>query len=505
VLAVGTVLQALPKGPVGSGFLAPAVMTAVYVGPSLEAVRLGGLALMGGMTLYGGIVEAALSRSLRRLRTLFPPELAGVVIFLVGASNGMVGVRYLVARGAGAALELNHWEVVATVFLVMIGLNIWGKGILRSSCALFGMIGGYAVALAVGLMPLATFDELRALPAVLAPRVDYFGLSFNAALILPFTIAALANTLKAGALITACERINDADWVQPNMRRIAGGVLADGITTAFSGALSVFGVNVSASSVGLSEATGVASRQVAYAIAGIFVVLAFIPAIPRFLTVMPAAVLGATLFFTSCAILKNGIETIASRMLDTRRTLMVGMALLSGFAVEAFPDFFSLAPAAIRPLVDSSLVFGTLVGFLLNLAFRFGIRRHQRLEIDPAAIDLDRVHSFVENAGARWGARRDVITRASFALQQGVETIAEECRPGRPLRLEIGYDEFTLDAEVRYAGALLEMPEHRPSAEEILASEAGARRLAGYLLRRNADRVAAVLLGDLCVVHFHFE
>jgi xanthine permease XanP len=105
VLAIGTVLQALPRGPVGSGFLAPAVMTAVYVGPSLEAIRLGGLALMGGMTIYGGLVEAALSRSLHRLRTLFPPEIAGVVIFLVAISDGMLGARYLLAPDGGAASD----------------------------------------------------------------------------------------------------------------------------------------------------------------------------------------------------------------------------------------------------------------------------------------------------------------------------------------------------------------------------------------------------------------
>src|SRR5262249_4941980 len=58
VLAIGRTLQALPKGPVGSGYLAPSVMTAVYVGPSLEAVRVGGLALMSGMTLFGGALEA---------------------------------------------------------------------------------------------------------------------------------------------------------------------------------------------------------------------------------------------------------------------------------------------------------------------------------------------------------------------------------------------------------------------------------------------------------------
>lgn len=88
ILAIGTTIQALPKGLVGSGYLAPSTMTAVYVPPSLEAVRLGGLPLMAGMTIFGGIVEAVLSRSLHRLRTLLPPELAGVVILLVAIGNG---------------------------------------------------------------------------------------------------------------------------------------------------------------------------------------------------------------------------------------------------------------------------------------------------------------------------------------------------------------------------------------------------------------------------------
>jgi xanthine permease XanP len=396
--------------------------------------------------------------------------------------------------------------VVATIaLLVTIGLNTWGKGIVRSSCVLIGMIGGYGVAVALGLLPATAFAGMAASSPVQAPRVDYFGLSFAAALIIPFTIAALANTLKAGALITACERINDADWVRPDIRRIAGGVLADGLTRALSGALCVFGVNVSASSVGLSEATGVASRSVAYAIAAIFVILAFIPAIPRFLTLMPASVLGATLVFTSCAIVKNGIETITSRMLDARRTLSVGMALLTGFAVEAFPTVFAAAPTLVRPLVDSSLVFGTLVGFLLNLAFRFGIRRRAWIEVDPVAIDLERIHSFMDGAGSRWGARRDVIMRASYALQQAVETIAEQFHPHGPIVLEAGYDEFTLDVEARYAGDLLEMPERRPTEAEILETDEGVHRLAGFLLRRNADRAVAARRGELCVLQFHFE
>ena len=124
ILAIGTVIQALPKGPIGSGYLAPSVMTAVYVSPSLEAVRLGGLALMGGMTIFGGAAEALLSRSMQRLRSLLPPELAGVVILLVAIGNGMVGYRYLLVSGGDQA-DPRHWAVATVTLLVTIALNVW--------------------------------------------------------------------------------------------------------------------------------------------------------------------------------------------------------------------------------------------------------------------------------------------------------------------------------------------------------------------------------------------
>jgi NCS2 family nucleobase:cation symporter-2 len=126
ILAIGTTLQALPKGPIGSGYLAPSVMTAVYVSPSLEAVHLGGLALMGGMTLFGGAVESVLSRSMHRLRSLLPPELAGVVILLVAIGNGMVGYRYLLSPGTGHA-DLNHWTVAMITLAVTVALNVWAR------------------------------------------------------------------------------------------------------------------------------------------------------------------------------------------------------------------------------------------------------------------------------------------------------------------------------------------------------------------------------------------
>ena len=42
-LAISTTLQALRKGPIGSGFLAAPVFSAIYLGPSVLAAKLGGL------------------------------------------------------------------------------------------------------------------------------------------------------------------------------------------------------------------------------------------------------------------------------------------------------------------------------------------------------------------------------------------------------------------------------------------------------------------------------
>ena len=56
-LAIGTLLQALPRGPVGSGFLAPPVFSAIYLAPSVLAAEKGGMPLVFGLTLLAGAVE----------------------------------------------------------------------------------------------------------------------------------------------------------------------------------------------------------------------------------------------------------------------------------------------------------------------------------------------------------------------------------------------------------------------------------------------------------------
>jgi len=111
----------------------------------------------------------------------------------------------------------------------------------------------------------------------------------------------------------------------------------------------------------------------------------------------------------------------------------------------------------------------------------------------------------MEANGASWGARRDIVERASFNLTQSIETISENCDPQGPLEIAASFDEFRLDVRVSYSGPPLELPEKRPTNEEIMESDEGQRRLAGFLLRRYADRVTATHRNGRSTVLFHFD
>jgi len=502
--AAATLLQVLRLRGIGSGYLCPEDFSGTYMPPSVAAAGMGGLPLVFGMTAFAGLAEAGLSRVLNRLRPYFPPEVAGLVILLVGISNAAVGVEYL-----RHSAQPGHAEGVALVAAAtlgsMVALNIWTRGAIRMLCALIGIAVGYMTAALSGLLTAKDFALVGSAPVFALPRLEQIGWAFDVALVIPFLIGALASTLKAMAVLAICQRINDADWLRPDLENLRSGVAADGLGTFIAGALGTFGVSVSASCVGLSAATGITSRRVAYVIAAIFALGAFFPKAAAALAVMPKPVMAAALMFTACFLLINGIQTITSRMLDSRKTFIVGLTIIGALTVETFPQMADQLPEMLKPLVGSALVFGTVLAFVLNLVFRLGIRQKVSLLFDTTSGHVGELDDFLDANGARWGARRDIIDRAKFALHQAVEAIADHCAAAAPVRIEARFDEFNLDLDVAYRGDLLELPEQRPSDGEIRDTEDGLRRLAGFMLRKNADRARAEQTADTAALRFHFD
>jgi NCS2 family nucleobase:cation symporter-2 len=386
----------------------------------------------------------------------------------------------------------------------MVALNVWGTGIARMLCALIGLAVGYVTAGIMGLVG-ANLAAVNQAAWIGLPSWSGISWSFDLSLAVPFAIASIAAAMKAAGTITICQRINDAGWVRPEMRSITSGVLADGLSTALAGISGAVGINTSTPAVGLSSATGVASRQVALAVGGIFLALGFLPKLTALFAVMPRAVILSALLFTVTFIIVNGLQILTSRLLDTRRSLVIGLSLLAGVAIEAFPGIAAGLPASLVPIVGSSLVFSTIVALALNLVFRIGVRRSAELSLRSEAIDHQKVQDFFAAQTALWGARPDVASRATFGALQLIDSIVEDFWIGGVLVITVTFDEFNLDIRLTYQGEIPEFPEQRPTPEQIRDSDNGVKLLAGFMLRRNADRVRAEWMEGTANVYFHFD
>jgi xanthine permease XanP len=502
---IATILQSLAKSPVGSGYFCPISAGPAYVSASMLAGKAGGLPLVSTLTLASGVFEGFLSRILPRLRALFPPEVTGLVVTMVGVELITLGSPRFLGFHDGTGPRGLTTAVGALTLAAMIGPTVWGKGKIKLYPLLIGLAVGCVFAHVLGEFPTERVTHALAAPMFSVPRRAPSGWAFNADLLPAFLIASLASTLKSVGDLTLCQRINDADWKRTDMQSVSGGMLAGAIGTGLSGLLGGIGQSTFSSNVGLSLATGATSRSIAIPCGILMIVLAFFPKLAAFFAVMPDPVMGAILVYVACYMILAGIQVITSRMLDARRIFVVGIPLIFGLSVDMVPGLFRDVPHYVQPVVSSSLAVSTVLVVVLNLLFRIGVTKRKTLELTPGADGSRKIFEFMETQGGAWGARRDVVMRAAAALEEFRESAAGLGCAKTPARADVSFDEFNLDVDIRYDGDLMDFPSGRPTADALLADGSAVVSLSGFLIRQYADRVTAETVGGRCHVHLHFD
>ena len=99
-VALMTILQSLRLGPVGSGYLCPPVVSAIYLPSSLAVASSFGIAAVCGMTIFAGFCETVVASLINWTRKLFPAVVSGVVIIAVGLELGKISASILFAHTA---------------------------------------------------------------------------------------------------------------------------------------------------------------------------------------------------------------------------------------------------------------------------------------------------------------------------------------------------------------------------------------------------------------------
>lgn len=503
---LASILQAYPRFGVGSGYFCLHTSSFIYFQPSVLAAGAGGLSLVFGMTAAAGFIETALSRVVPKLRSLFPPEVSGLVVATVGISLTPYAMRALAGMGPGRSTPDPSSIIVGIITMgLIVGLNVWARGVLRLYSILIGIGVGYLASFSLGIIPPEHLERIKRLSFVALPHLELPGFSFDAWFLVPFIIAAVCASLKLTGDITTCQKINDAEWKRVDMNSVGRAFVADGVGTLAAGLLGGTGLASSSSNIGMAYATGATSRFIGYATGFIFIALSFLPQTAALLTLMPKPVIGAITMYSSCFMIVTGWSIVMTRMLDSRKTFVTGIALMMAVSVETVPELYHHFPVVLRPVFGSSLALATVTAIFLNLLFRIGISSRMTLELEPNGLDHKKIYEFFENAGGSWGARKEVVYRAMSAMSELYQSIAGLGLANGKITTVASFDEFNLILDVRYEGVELELSETRPLMDDILEDEDALARLSGFLVRQYADRTKSEASDGRCRIQLQFE
>ena len=503
-LAISSALQA---SPVGSGYLAIPVYSAIYLAPSVLAAHTGGLPLVFGMTIFAGLVQASLSFGLRNLRWLFPPAVSGLIVTVVGIDLGLVGMSHVLAIPEFTRHEdIPAAQIAAAVatLAAAIGISIWGKGIVRLLASLIGLILGTTIAIAGDLIEPAQAALVSASPWLGVPDATHLGLAFDLDLVPAYLAAAVAATLRTIGVITTCEKINDADWKRPSIGPIQRGNLADGIGCALAGLMGAIGLNTAPSLVGVSNSARATSRHIAYSAAVILLAFALVPKLGTLFLALPLSVAGAMLVFTGSMMIAGGVGIMLSRDLDSRATFTIGVSLLLGMSHQVFPDYFAHLPAALQTVTGGSLSLCVLSALVLTMLFRIGTRR------TATAIGggTQSVEAFLESIPAQcaaWKVPPDVAQTCHATVKEAFAQLRASGDVDRFEGCTLHFDAVDLIVELIYEGPLIRIAESRISRRNPDEEQAFASGIAVFLTGIYPDRLETRTSAQHAVVRLIFS
>ena len=364
ITALATLIQLFPIGPVGSRLPVIMGISFAYVPTLLAIGGQFGLPTILGAEIVGGVVAVLFGIFVKQIRVLFPPLVTGTVIFTIGLSLYPTAVKYM-AGGAGSESfgSPKNWAVALITLLVVTVLSHFCRGVLKLGAILFGMLVGYGVALALGMV---SFDSVASAGWFNLPMPMHFPIQFEASACVSLAIVYIINAVQTiGDLSSTTMGGMDR---MPTDKELSGGIIGQGIMSIV-GAL--FGGLPTASysqNVGIVTVNRVINRAVFAFAAIILAVAGFVPKFSAILTTIPQSVIGGATVSVFATITMTGIRMITSDGFSMRSSAVVGLSVALGVGITQVEGAIGGFPSWVTTVFGSSpVVVAAIVAILLNL------------------------------------------------------------------------------------------------------------------------------------------
>ncbi|MCX9447824.1 uracil-xanthine permease family protein [Vibrio cholerae] len=371
-------IQIRTFGPIGSGLLSIQGTSFNFLGPIIGAglaLKAGGadietmMAAIFGTILVASSAEILLSRVLQFAQRIITPLVSGIVVTLIGLTLVQVG---LISMGGGYAAmadgsfgSLDKLALAGSVLAIIVLLNRAHNPYVRVASIVIAMLVGYVMAYLMGMV---NTDNLAQTQLIALPIPMQYGLGFDWSLFIPLVLIFLITALEAIGDITATSEVSGEPVKGPvYMKRIKGGVLADGLNSALAAVFNSFPNSTFSQNNGVILLTGVASRYVGYFIAGMLVLLGLFPGVASFVQLIPEPVLGGATIVMFGTIAAAGVRIISRVDLDRRAILIMALSFSMGLGIAQKPEILQFMPEFIKNLFSSGVAAGGITAIVLNL------------------------------------------------------------------------------------------------------------------------------------------
>ena len=449
------VLQAAKIGRLGGGHLVICGVTTNYIAVSVIALSEGGPTMVASLVVLSGIFYCAIAMWLPLLRKIITPTVAGTVLMLIAAVTLPFAID-LINEAPESAPPYAGTVAAGITALLTVALVLRAPRLWRPWSISLGVIAGCIAAALMGIYDASAFVSASwfGIPEISFPGLDMMPSVEFWALLPMFLIVTLIQAIKNISDGMIVQRVSRKVPRATDFRLIQGSIYANGTGILMSGVAGTPPTSTYPSlTVPLVSVTGVATRSVGYVMAGILLLIAFLPKINGALLTIPNPVLGGFLVFALGLVFIEGIQTLVRAGLDPQKSMVAGLAFGIGLGMQHENLLAGFLPEPWGTLLGNGITVGTATAILLTALVDLSRARSQRLETALQLSALKDIDEFLQSVASKMGWGSEPTEKLRSAGEEALAVLSSahsEQTDDKPSRLIITARAENGDVELEF-------------------------------------------------------
>lgn len=340
--------------PVVLGVAFQSVAPLIIIGQSHDS------GAMFGALIASGIYVVLIAGIFSKIANLFPSVVTGSVITTIGLTLIPVAIGNMgnnVDKPTAQSLIL-----AAVTVLIILLINIFTKGFIKSISILIGLIVGTGIAGAMGLVDLTPVAQA---PLVHVPTPFYFGApKFEFSSIVMMCIIATVSLVESTGVYLA---LSDITKDKIDSTRLRNGYRAEGLAVLLGGVFNTFPYTGFSQNVGLVKLSGIKTRLPIYYAAGFLILLGLLPKFGALAQIIPSPVLGGAMLVMFGFVSVQGMQILARVDFEhsEHNFLIAAISISAGVGLNGSSLFNSL-PTSLQMFFSNGIVMASLIAIVLN-------------------------------------------------------------------------------------------------------------------------------------------